>query len=136
MSNITQVVNVDKSLTSLKKGVHASDLDQLLSSAGPFTFFAPNDTAFGKLREGMFAELLEPANKEKLTGLLNSHIINGKIAFTNLKDGDTLTNLNGDALQVSVNDDTVTIGGATIVANPSRASNGVIHTSDTVFVNR
>ena len=49
MSNITQVVNEDKNLKTLKKGVHASDLDQLLSSTGPFTFFAPTDLAFDKL---------------------------------------------------------------------------------------
>ena len=46
MSNLTQVVNVDKNLKTLKKTVHASDIDQLLSSTGPFTFFAPSDSAF------------------------------------------------------------------------------------------
>ena len=52
MSNITQVVNADKLLKTLKKSVHASDLDQLLSSTGPYTFFAPSDLAFEKLEKG------------------------------------------------------------------------------------
>ncbi|RYG26852.1 MAG: hypothetical protein EOO01_41835, partial [Chitinophagaceae bacterium] len=121
MSNITQVVSVDKNLTSLKKGVYASDLDQLLSSRGPFTFFAPSDSAFGKLQEGALNELLEPKNKERLTGLLNNHIVDGKISFAELKDGDTLTNLNGDKLAVAVNDGQVSIGDAVIVANLAKA---------------
>jgi uncharacterized surface protein with fasciclin (FAS1) repeats len=49
MRNITQVINVDKNLKTLKKGVHGSDIDQLLSSSGPFTLFAPADIAFEKL---------------------------------------------------------------------------------------
>ena len=53
MSNITQVVNADKLLKTLKKSVHASDLDQLLSSTGPYTFFAPSDLAFEKLEKGI-----------------------------------------------------------------------------------
>jgi uncharacterized surface protein with fasciclin (FAS1) repeats len=46
MSNITQAVNVDKMLKILKKTVHASDIDQLLSSTGPYTLFAQSDLAF------------------------------------------------------------------------------------------
>ena len=44
-------------MTTLKKGVHASDLDQTLSSTGPFTLFAPSDLAFGKLEEGTIESL-------------------------------------------------------------------------------
>ena len=46
MSNITQLVNVEKNMTTLKKTVIASGLDQVLSGKGPFTVFAPTDTAF------------------------------------------------------------------------------------------
>jgi uncharacterized surface protein with fasciclin (FAS1) repeats len=56
MSNITQVVNTDKNLKTLKKGVHASDMDQILSSTGPYTFFAPTDLAFEKTGEGFYGQ--------------------------------------------------------------------------------
>ena len=46
MSNITQVVNAEKHMTTLKKGVKASGLNEILSSTGPFTLFAPSDLAF------------------------------------------------------------------------------------------
>ncbi len=134
MSNITQVVNTDKNLKTLKKGVHASDLDQLLSSTGPFTFFAPSDLAFEKLDKGTMDNLLEPQNRAKLTELLNSHIVEGKINYAELKDGDHLTTVNGKKLVIGVSNGKVTIGGTNIVSNPAKISNGVIHSVDTVMI--
>ena len=67
MANITQIVNTDKNLKTLKKGLHYSDLDQLLSSSGPFTFFAPSDIAFEKEGNNYMEDLLTAANKPALT---------------------------------------------------------------------
>ncbi len=133
MSNITQVVNTDKYLKTLKKGVHSSDLDQLLSSTGPFTFFAPSDLAFEKLEPGLMRNLLEPQNKLRLTDLLNNHIVNGAVAFKNLKDGDTLNTINGKQLTVEVKNGAVHIDGAVIVGRDAKITNGVMHSTDTVF---
>lgn len=134
MSNITQVVNTDKNLKTLKKGVHSSDLDQLLSSTGPFTFFAPSDLAFEKLEEGFMRELLEPQNKLKLTDLLNNHIVTGMVPFKDLKDGDILKTINGKQLTVEVKNGSVNIGGAVILGREAKISNGVMHSTDTVFI--
>lgn len=133
MSNITQVVNVDKTLRSLKKTVHASDLDQLLSSTGPYTLFAPSDLAFEKLEKGLVEKLLEPNNRAKLADLLNNHIVSGKILFKELKDGDKLTTVNGKELVVQEKDGNISIGGATILPRDSKISNGTMHLSDAVF---
>src|SRR5678815_713948 len=94
MSNITQVINVDKNMKMLKKSVHASDTDQLLSSSGPFTIFAPSDLAFEKLQAGLLDTLLEPQNRAKLADLLQNHVVTGKVNYTELKDGDILTTVN------------------------------------------
>ncbi|MBI2729668.1 MAG: fasciclin domain-containing protein [Sphingobacteriales bacterium] len=133
MSNITQVVNVDKNLKILKKGVHASDIDQLLSSTGPFTFFAPTDIAFEKLAKGMMDNLLEPQNRVKLTDLMNNHIVNGKITYAELKDGDTLTTVNGKVLVVNVKNGSVSIGDITVLPREAKIRNGIMHLTDTVI---
>lgn len=134
MSNITQVVNVDKNLKTLKKGVHASDTDQLLSSIGPFTFFAPSDMAFEKLAKGMMDNLLEPQNRAKLANLMNNHIVNGKIAYADLKDGDKLTSVNGKVLNVNVKNGSVSIGDIAVSQRDAKVRNGVIYLTDTVIV--
>ncbi len=135
MSNITQVVNVEKNMTSFKKGVHASDLDQLLSSTGPFTVFAPSNTAFGKLEAGTLDNLLKPENKIELTSLLNHHVVRGKISFSDLKDGDQLKTLNGKDLSVTIHDAQVSVDGAAILNHDVQTSNGLIHSIDTVINN-
>jgi uncharacterized surface protein with fasciclin (FAS1) repeats len=135
MSNITQVVNTEKNMTTMKSGVVASGLDQVLSGAGPFTVFAPSDLAFGKLEKGVFEELLKPENKQKLTELLNHHVISGKVNFKDLKDGDKLKTLNGKELTVKIKDGRVSVDGAIIQNRDLPSSNGVIHSLDTVLKN-
>jgi uncharacterized surface protein with fasciclin (FAS1) repeats len=136
MSNITQVVNTDKSMKSLKKGMHYSDLDQLLSSSGPFTFFAPSDLAFEKQGNGFLDNLMTSANKAALADLMHSHIVDGKISLQDLKDGDKLKTVNGRELSVAVKGSNVSIDGAAIAAMGQKVSNGVIHYTDTVFVKK
>jgi len=135
MSNITQVVRQDKYLTTLKRGVMASGLNQVLSGTGPFTLFAPSDLAFGKLEGGIIENLLKAENKLKLADLLNHHIVAGKIEFKDLKDGEKLKTVNGKELSVFIKDGKVSVNGAIIQQRNVKTSNGVIHSLDTVLEN-
>ena len=135
MSNITQVINTDKNMKQLKKGVHHSDLDQLLSSTGPFTFFAPSDLAFDKLEKGYMDELMADKSKEPLTEMLNNHLVNGRFPFKDMKDGDKMKTVNGRELLINLKDGNISINGATIVAREQKISNGVMYSTDAVFVN-
>ena len=136
MSNITQIVNSDKNMKTLKKGIHFSDMDQLLSSTGPYTFFAPSDLAFEKMGNSFMDDMLTPANKEKLTDLMNSHIVNGEIRFENLKNGDKLETRNGNQLLVEIKNGRVNVNGNPIEIRQQRITNGVIHSTDTVFTKK
>jgi len=133
MSNITQLVNVEKNMTTLKKSVHASGLDQVLSGKGPYTVFAPTDIAFAKLDKGILDNLLKPENKTKLTDLLNHHVVEGKINFKDLKDGEKLKTVNGKQLVVHVKDGHTTVDGAVIQSHDVVATNGIIHSLESVM---
>jgi len=133
MSNITQVVRTEKTMTTLKKTIIATNLDQVLSSTGPYTFFAPTDLAFEKLDVSTLTDLFKPENKAALTDLLNHHVIEGKIDFKDLKDGEKLKTLNGKELVVQISDNIVSVQGATIQNHDLKTSNGVIHCLDTVL---
>ncbi len=135
MSNITQLVNVEKNMTTLKKSVHASGLDQVLSGKGPYTVFAPTDIAFAKLDKSILENLLKPENKTKLTDLLNHHVVEGKINFRDLKDGEKLKTVNGKQLVVHVKDGHTTVDGAVIQDHDVQATNGIIHSLETVMFN-
>jgi uncharacterized surface protein with fasciclin (FAS1) repeats len=134
MSNITQVVNVDKTMTTLKKGVIAAGLDKKLSETGPFTIFAPSDKAFEKLDAASLENLLKPENKAKLTELLEHHVVEGKIAIKDLKEGQKLKDINGKELHVHVKEGKVSLNGSNIQGQDIQASNGVIFSLDTVMM--
>ncbi|MBB1285195.1 fasciclin domain-containing protein [Flavisolibacter sp. BT320] len=135
MSNITQVVNDEKNLTTLKKGMIASGLDQVLSGAGPFTVFAPSDMAFGKLDSGIVDELLKPESKIKLTRLLRQHVVVGKVKLKDFKEGDKLQTIDGKELLVHVAAGAITVGGSTLANREIASSNGVVYSLDTVLKN-
>lgn len=134
MSNIAQLVNEEKNMTTLKKTVIASGLEHVLSGKGPFTVFAPTDTAFDKLDKSVMANLLKPENKTKLIDLINRHVVAGKINFIDLKDGEKLKTIDGKNLKVNVKDGKASIDGAKIQSHDVQATNGVIHSVDTVMI--
>lgn len=133
MSNILDVVVADKNLAAMLRGVKAAGLEVELSKVGPFTVFAPTDLAFGKLAAGEMTELLKPENRVKLSDILNYHVVAGKTNFKDLKDGQKLKTINGKELDVKISNGEVTINGSKVQGRDSEASNGVVHSVDTVI---
>eukprot|EP01136_Pigoraptor_vietnamica_P007296 Opistho-1_new@41364 len=133
MSNIVDVVVADKNLATMSRSVKTAGLDTVLSQRGPFTIFAPTDIAFGKLAHGRMESLLKTENKEKLTELLNHHVVEGLTNFRDFQDNQKLVTVNGRELTVKVTDGKVTINGAVLQGRDSEGSNGVVHSLDTVI---
>lgn len=133
MSNIVDVVVADRNLATMMRGVKAAGLETELGKTGPFTVFAPTDLAFGKLAAGEMSELLKPENRVKLKDILNYHVVEGKNSFKELTEGQKLKTINGKVLTVHIKNGAVTINGATVQARDIQASNGVIHSVDTVI---
>lgn len=132
MSTILEIANANKSLTTLMKGVKAAGLEDALSGHGPFTIFAPINMAFSKLTSDTFDELVKPANKQKLSDIMNFHVIAGKNLVTDLSNGQKLKTVNGQELSVTVGNNEVHINGAKVLAKNMQGSNGVVHSIDTV----
>ncbi len=133
MSNVLEVVAADKNLSTLLRGVKASGLEMELVKDGPYTLLAPSEMAFGKLPQGELESLLKSENKEKLTGLLNGHVLEGKTNFKDFTDGQKLRTLAGKELDVKVAAGKVTINGATVQGRDREATNGVVHSLDMVL---
>ena len=69
---------------TLVAAVKAAGLVETLQGAGPFTVFAPTDTAFKALPAGTVETLLKPENKEKLSGILTYHVVAGDMSAADL----------------------------------------------------
>ena len=137
--NIIQNAVNSKDHTTLVAAVKAAGLVETLESKGPFTVFAPTNTAFGKLPAGTVETLVKPENKATLTKILTYHVVPGKLAASDLKDGMKLKTAEGEQLSVKLQDGKVWIidakGGTSMVTISNvNQSNGVIHVVDTVLM--
>src|SRR5690606_18307148 len=95
---------------TLVAAVKAADLVGALQSDGPFTVFAPTNSAFDMLPKEALVDLMKPENKEKLSTVLTYHVVGGKLDAEDLmkkvkkgKGKAMLTTLQGEQLTVMQN---------------------------------
>ena len=132
--------------TTLVTAVKAAGLVETLASAGPFTVFAPVNSAFDKLPAGTVATLLKPENKSMLSGILTYHVVAGnfdsKAIAKLIKKGKgtaVLTTVAGGKLTASMSGKSLVLtdekGGKSVVTIANvRQSNGIIHVVDSVLL--
>ena len=137
--NIIQNAVNSKDHTTLVAAVKAAGLVDTLEGKGPFTVFAPTNTAFGKLPAGTVDNLVKPENKATLTKILTYHVVPGRLEASDLADGKTLKTVEGETLTVKKDGGKVWIvdakGGTSMVTITNvHQSNGVIHVVDTVLM--
>ena len=144
--NIVENAVNSKDHTTLVAAVKAAGLVETLEGPGPFTVFAPTNSAFDKLPAGTVETLLKPESKEKLTSVLTYHVLPGKIGSKELmsmvKAGNGKANLKtvqGENLYVTMKGKKLMItdenrGVATVTIADVNQSNGVIHVVDNVLL--
>lgn len=143
---IVEIAVGTEDLSTLVAAVTAAGLVDALNGEGALTVFAPPNSAFEKLPEGTVATLVEPENKELLTGILTYHVVPAEVFAADLikaiNDSDghyTIPTLNGETLSASIQDGDVILTDATgatakIIATDIDASNGVVHLIDRVVM--
>jgi uncharacterized surface protein with fasciclin (FAS1) repeats len=133
--------------TTLVAAVKAAGLVDTLKGKGPFTVFAPVNSAFTALPAGTVDTLLKPENKATLTKILTYHVVSGNLDMMELSKrikaggGKTeLTTVSGGKLVLMMN------GPHNIVIKDEKGnvadistydvtqSNGVIHVIDKVLM--
>jgi uncharacterized surface protein with fasciclin (FAS1) repeats len=134
-SSIVEIAVSDENFSTLVAALQAADLVGALEGDGPFTVFAPLNSAFGALPAGTVETLLQPENKDQLAAILTYHVVPGEYLAADTPAGTyQLETLQGDTVDVVVGDDgSVTVDGANVVAADVDASNGVIHVIDGVI---
>lgn len=133
--------------TTLVAAVQAAGLVEVLQSEGPFTVFAPVNSAFEALPAGTVETLLKPENKDTLVKVLTAHVVAGDwsaeqiaSAARNSPDGFYhFAAVSGDALSAQVRGSNLYIydesGNASMVTiGDVNQSNGVIHVVNKVLV--
>jgi uncharacterized surface protein with fasciclin (FAS1) repeats len=132
--NVVQIAVGSKDHTTLVTAVQTAQLVDVLSNAGPFTVFAPTNAAFEKLPAGTVEGLLKPDQKDALSNILEYHVYVGVIKTENMKDGQSLNQVNGKNITLNVKDGKYMVNGKANIIASVPASNGIIHVIDEVLL--
>ncbi len=144
--NIVQNAVNSQDHTTLVAAVKAAGLVDTLEGPGPFTVFAPVNSAFDKLPAGTVDTLLKPENKDQLVKVLTYHVVAGRVSSKELiamiKKGHgkaELKTVEGGTLTASLGGGKVILtdekgGMSTVTIADVYQSNGVIHVVDSVLL--
>lgn len=111
------------------------NLPTALAGDGPFTVFAPLNSAFEAI-----AATVDGLTPDQLAKVLTYHVVAGaNVRSSALTNGQMVTTLNGEEFTVNISGSNVTItsasgGTATVVLTDVQATNGVIHVLNAVII--
>lgn len=117
-----------------------TDFVSVLSGDGPFTVFAPTNTAFQALLDSNPDwNGLSDIPTNVLESVLLYHVTTaGNVRAADIKDDEDISTLNGETFSIDLNNDPPVINAAgntaNIIATDVQAGNGVIHAIDTVIL--
>ncbi|MGB5666838.1 MAG: fasciclin domain-containing protein [Maribacter sp.] len=131
-------------VAALTEGTPATDFVSVLNGDGPFTVFAPTDTAFQALLDSnMDWTSVTDIDETLLTSVLYHHVVSGNVRSGDLTDGIAPATLEGDAITINLpgtgdNIADITDGagnaGIGVVVVDVQANNGVIHVLNQVMI--
>lgn len=142
---VFQAAQANPEFSTLVQAIIAADLAATLNGAGPFTVFAPTNTAFEKIPAARRDALMRPDRRRQLQSILTRHVVPGRLTAADIaaqaeaNGGELrLTTVEGAVLSLAEADSQWVItdeaGNTSTIAMPDvAASNGVIHAVDTVL---
>ena len=128
--NIVQMAQANPQLSSLVGAVVSANLQGTLAGAGPFTIFAPTNTAFAAAPSGLTAP--------QLATVLTYHVLGSQVLASQIPFGTAVNTLANQAITINAGTpptitDTTRVA-AKVIATNVRASNGVIHIIDKILI--
>jgi len=135
--SIYDLLEANADFSTLKTAVDKANVkDLLMTQVGPFTMFAPTNAAFAKLPPGALDKIL--ADPQIVKNVVYYHIIPGLYMakdLPGLKECKTMCpTTEAQPLKLTQVGDRYMVGSANIVKADMKATNGVVHAVDTVFL--
>jgi uncharacterized surface protein with fasciclin (FAS1) repeats len=121
---------------TLVAALQATGLDEVLAGEGPFTVFAPTEEAFAAALDALGVTAEELLADPNLSSILTYHVVatEAPASVVVTLDGQDVETVNGAAVSVAVDGDSVTVNEANVVQVDIVGSNGVIHVIDSVLL--
>jgi len=128
--------------TAMETGAHGifaealtkANLVDALKGVGPFTVFAPTDTAFSNALAALAITKQQLLDRKDLASILKYHVLPGKTMAATLAETQDVDTLQGQKVTITSDGATVKFADATVTMADVETSNGVIHVIDTVVL--
>ena len=133
-NTVVDVIVNSEDHTLLEAAVIAADLVDALSAEGPFTVFAPTDSAITVLVEALEITAEDLLALPNLGEILQYHVVAGAAMSGDLTDGQEIETLLGSNVTVTINAEGVFINDAQVTVADIEADNGVVHVIDAVLL--
>lgn len=131
--NIIQIARDAGNFTQLIRALDQAGLRSTFEGEGPYTVFAPTDSAFAKVPSDRFDQLMKRSQKAQLQELLQYHVVPTELPSEEI-DNHQIETLAGSMLQTKVSGNTVRFGDARVTKPDIQCSNGIIHAIDRVIM--
>jgi transforming growth factor-beta-induced protein len=129
---VVDIAIANPSFSILVEAVVKAGLAQTLSGAGPFTVFAPTNTAFQALFAALGVSGISALTAEQLIPILQYHVVSGNVKSSQLSAGSVPT-LNGD-ITISLSPSPAINTTSNIVLTDVQGTNGIVHVIDKVLL--
>ena len=132
--DIVDTAKSNGSFNTLTGALQKTGLSKKLHSKGPFTVFAPSDSAFAKLPDAQKEKILN--DSEKLPEILKYHVVEGIFPVSDLADKTSIKTVQGESLMIRSKDDgeVLVVDGALVTQPDIKCRNGMIHVIDFLLV--
>eukprot|EP00751_Fragilariopsis_kerguelensis_P014084 CAMPEP_0170776602 /NCGR_PEP_ID=MMETSP0733-20121128/11267_1 /TAXON_ID=186038 /ORGANISM="Fragilariopsis kerguelensis, Strain L26-C5" /LENGTH=296 /DNA_ID=CAMNT_0011119613 /DNA_START=61 /DNA_END=951 /DNA_ORIENTATION=- len=146
LQTIPEVAIASSDFNTLVALLTQADLVDTLSGEGPFTVFAPKDSAFEDLERvnSKTAKLLPclmlPMYQDQLTAILTYHVADGMVMSADLTNGGKIPMLQGEEVSTTIIGKTILLNSAAVddgiqvIGGDIVASNGVIHPINGILI--
>jgi transforming growth factor-beta-induced protein len=122
-------------LSTVVAAVQAAGLVDTLNGEGPFTIFAPANSAFEQIPADQLDALLADPTGD-LTSILTLHVVAGqRLSSADLAEVGSVATVNGEEITFAADGDTISVNGqGTVVCADVPTANATVHIIDGVLM--
>lgn len=158
LNTLTTTVYLEKAVPDIKSTLNtenyatlfeafkAANLEEILGMSGPFTLFAPSNSAFDRFSSSEWEELFKEENRTKLKDLLTYHLVAGNLTASKMlralcrgEGKASFTSVQGTKIFATMQGTDIVLSDASgnearITSADANQSNGIIHHIDRVIL--
>lgn len=129
---VTDLVTTTADLSTLSAQLTKAGLADTLRGTGPFTLFAPTNSAFNSMDAAL--KRSTDVNTDRLKKVLTYHVISGRLSPTELATKTSLDTVEGEKLTVQAGNPVKLADGKLAVQRSVEVGNGIVYFVDALAV--